>query len=326
MISVVIPIYNVEKYLKKCIESVINQTYKNLEIILVNDGSTDNSKNIIDEYSLIDNRIKVINKKNGGLSDARNVGIEIAKGDYITFLDSDDWIELNMYEKLHEYIKQENADIVQCSYQEVYNEEVDNQNIKEEIKIILGKESLYNLYGENHVKTVVVWNKLYKIQLFDNIRFPKGKIHEDESTTYKLLYQANKIVDCNLPLVYYRQRQGSIINSKFNIKKLDKLEAFHERLEFYRKKNLKELEQITLLQILDFTNLFYIKIKDSDDIDNKDEILKLLRQSIKKDYILFIKNKYVSLKQKILITIFVLNKYMYYKIYKTFRKNKYNFL
>ena len=101
MISVIIPIYNVEKYLTKCIESVINQTYKNLEIILVNDGSTDNSKEIIDKYSSIDSRIKVINKKNGGLSDARNVGIELAKGEYITFLDSDDWIELNMYEKLY---------------------------------------------------------------------------------------------------------------------------------------------------------------------------------------------------------------------------------
>ena len=315
MISVVIPIYNVEKYLKKCIESVINQTYKNLEIILVNDGSTDNSKNIIDEYSLIDNRIKVINKKNGGLSDARNVGIEIAKGDYIAFLDSDDWIELNMYEKLYSYIKQENADIVQCSYQEVYNEEVNNQKIKEEIKLISGKDSLYNLSGENHGKTVVVWNKIYKRELFNDIRFPKGKYHEDEFTTYKLLYKANKIVDLNLPLVYYRQRDGSIMNSKFNIKRLDALEAFNERLAFYKEKNLNELQQITIAQILHFTNLFYIKIKDSD-IKNKYEILKILRQNIKNDYILFMKNKYVSLKQKILLTIFVLNKEIFYQVYK----------
>ena len=315
MISVIIPIYNVEKYLKKCIESVINQTYKNLEIILVNDGSTDNSKNIIDKYSLIDNRIKIINKKNGGLSDARNAGIEIAKGEYITFLDSDDWIELDMYEKLYKYIKQENADIVQCSYQEVYNEEIYNQKIKAEIKIISGKDSLYNLYGEHNVKTVVVWNKLYKIELFNDIRFPKGKYHEDEFTTYKVLYKANKIVDCNLPLVYYRQRKGSIMNSKFNIKRLDTLEAFNQRLFFYREKNLIELQQITLNKILIYTKLFYIKIKDSD-IDNKDEILKVLRQSIKKDYILFMKNKYVSLKQKILLTIFVLNKGIFYQVYK----------
>ena len=315
MLSIIIPIYNVEKYLTKCIESVINQTYKNLEIILVNDGSTDNSKDIINKYSLIDSRIKVINKKNGGLSDARNVGIEIAKGDYIAFLDSDDWIELNMYEKLYSYIKQENADIVQCSYQEVYNEEVNNQKIKEEIKLISGKDSLYNLYGENHGKTVVVWNKIYKRELFNDIRFPKGKYHEDEFTTYKLLYKANKIVDLNLPLVYYRQRDGSIMNSKFNIKRLDALEAFNERLAFYKEKNLDELQQVTLAQILYFTNLFYIKIKDSD-IDDKYEILKLLRQGIKKDYILFIENKYVSLKQKILLTIFVLNKEIYYQVYK----------
>lgn len=314
MLSIIIPIYNVEKYLTKCIESVINQTYKNLEIILVNDGSTDNSKDIINKYSLIDSRIKIINKKNGGLSDARNVGIEIAKGDYIAFLDSDDWIELNMYEKLYSYIKQENADIVQCSYQEVYNEEVNNQKIKEEIKLISGKDSLYNLYGENHGKTVVVWNKIYKRELFNDIRFPKGKYHEDELTTYKLLYKANKIVDLNLPLVYYRQRDGSIMNSKFNIKRLDALEAFYEKLQFYRQKNLNGLQQATLSQILSYTHICYVKVKDSN-IENKTEILKLLRKNIKKDYLLFMKNKYVSFKQKILLTIFALNKDLFYQIY-----------
>ena len=174
---------------------------------------------------------------------------------------------------------------------------------------------MYNLYGKNHGKTVVVWNKLYKRELFNDIRYPKGKYHEDEFTTYKLLYKANKIVDCSLPLVYYRQRKGSIMNSKFNIKRLDALEAFNQRLLFYKEKNLIELQQITLSQILSYTNLFYIKIKDSD-IDNKDEILKVLIQSIKKDYILFMKNKYVSLKRKILLTIFVLNKDIYYQIYK----------
>lgn len=315
LISIIVPIYNVEKYLHKCVDSLIGQTLKDIEIILVDDGSTDKSGEICDEYRLKDNRIKVIHKKNGGLSDARNAGIDIAKGDYITFLDSDDWIELNMYEKLYKYIKQENADIAQCSYQEVYNEEVNNENAKEEIKIMSGKESLYNFSGKNHGKTVVAWNKLYRIELFNDIRFPKDKYHEDEFTTYKLLYKANKIVDCSLPLVYYRQREGSIMNSKFNIKRLDALEAFNERLEFYKEKNLKELQQITLSQILSYTNLFYIKIKDSD-IENKGEILKVLRQRIKKDYILFMKNKYVSLKQKILLTIFVLNKEIVYQVYK----------
>ena len=129
LVSIIIPIYNVEKYLTKCIESVINQTYKNLEIILVNDGSTDNSKEIIDKYSLIDSRIKVINKKNGGLSEARNAGIEIAKGDYIGFLDSDDWIELNMYEKLYKYIKQENT------YHILFKITIKNRGLTGNIKI-----------------------------------------------------------------------------------------------------------------------------------------------------------------------------------------------
>ena len=225
-----------------------------------------------------------------------------------------------MYEKLYSYIKQENADIVQCSYQEVYNEEVNNQKIKEEIKLISGKDSLYNLSGENHGKTVVVWNKIYKRELFNDIRFPKGKYHEDEFTTYKLLYKANKIVDLNLPLVYYRQRDGSIMNSKFNIKRLDALEAFYEKLQFYRQKNLNGLQQATLSQILSYTYICYINVRDSN-IENKTEILKLLRKNIKIDYLLFMKNKYVTLKQKILLIIFVLNTEIFYKVYKN-RVNK----
>lgn len=230
LISIIVPIYNVEKYLNKCIDSIINQTYKNIEIILINDGSEDNSGKICDKYAKEDSRIKVIHKKNGGLSDARNVGIDASQGDYIAFIDSDDWVDLYMIERLYNLIIQHKADIVQGDYIEVYDEDNILKNItKEEINFYNSNQMLEYLYGEKYVKTVVVWNKLYKKELFDQIRFPKGRLHEDEFTTYKVIHRANTIIDSNLPVYYYRQRESSIMNSDFNIKRFDILDACIEQ-------------------------------------------------------------------------------------------------
>ena len=195
LISVIVPIYNVEKYLNKCIESIINQSYSNLEIILVDDGSKDSSGIMCDSYILKDKRIKVIHKENGGLSDARNVGIDKAKGEYIVFIDSDDWIDEKMIEILYNIIKKNNSDISICDYFLAYNEEIQTQ--KEDIEIInlSNIEALKKIYDKDlGVCMIVAWNKLYKRNLFkDDIRYPYGKIHEDEFTTYKLLYKAEKI-------------------------------------------------------------------------------------------------------------------------------------
>lgn len=194
LISVIVPIYNVEKYLNKCIESIINQSYSNLEIILVDDGSKDSSGIMCDSYILKDKRIKVIHKENGGLSDARNVGLDKAKGEYIVFIDSDDWIDEKMIEILYNIIKKNNSDISICDYFLAYNEEIQTQ--KEDIEIInlSNIEALKTIYDKDlGVCMIVAWNKLYKRNLFkDDIRYPYGKIHEDEFTTYKLLYKAKK--------------------------------------------------------------------------------------------------------------------------------------
>lgn len=211
LISVIIPIYKVEDYLKQCIDSVINQSYKHLEIILVDDGSPDNCGKICDEYANKDKRIKVIYKENGGLSDARNAGINVAKGDYIAFVDSDDWIHQEMCEKLITIAIEEEADIVECKFKSVYKREyMDEDNINQKVKVFNNIEALKNhFYGQDLYRCV--WNKIYKRELFNNIRFPKGIEAEDLHTTYKLFYKAKKIAFTEYIGYYYYIRKDSIM-------------------------------------------------------------------------------------------------------------------
>lgn len=155
MISIIIPIYNVEKYLNKCIDSILNQTYSDLEIILVDDGSTDKSSEICEYYKEIDNRIRVIHKKNGGLSEARNVGIDIAKGEYIAFLDSDDWADENLYKRLYQLSQKYSSDISMCSFKWVQNEKEVLNKIDEEI-VYSNLEALNKIYDKNYTNIIVL--------------------------------------------------------------------------------------------------------------------------------------------------------------------------
>lgn len=253
-ISVVIPVYNVEKHIEHCLESVINQTYKELQIILVDDGSTDKSGEICDKYALLDKRIEVIHKANGGLADARNKGLEKVKGRYIGFLDSDDYIYPIFYEELYKMVKEYDADIGECEFlrinindkeksQEIIEENLKNGDIQE---VYSNNEALKLLYGPRlkpYLKKVVVWNKLYKKELFEEIRFPLGKLHEDEYTTYKLLYSAKKIVSTNKILHGYMQTNNSIMRQEIKQKRIDdNLDAYVKSSEFFKDLNEKEIE------------------------------------------------------------------------------------
>lgn len=317
LISIIVPVYNVEKYIFKCVDSIINQTYKNIEIILVDDGSTDRSGIICDEYKKKDNRVKVIHKKNGGLSDARNVGINEAKGNYLVFIDSDDWVTNNMIEYLYNLAYKYDADIVQGDYIESYTEDEYIKKTKEKINFYNSIESLNNLYEEECTKAVVVWNKIYKKYLFEEIRFPKDKLHEDEFTTYKLLHKSKKIVDSKMPIYYYRQREGSIMQSEFSVKRLHALEALIERKLYFKENNLNELEDKTTSLICTRLKGFYIKVMESN-ISNKDKILSELKKEMKKNYVLFIKNRGITLKGKITLTICILSDKLFLKIYKKY--------
>ena len=311
LISVIVPVYNVEKYLSKCIQSIINQTYKNLEIILIDDGSQDNSSKFCDEYSLKDSRISVIHKKNGGLSSARNVGLSNAHGDYITFIDSDDWIDQNMISTLFNIINQEKSDISICNYFLAYNEEIQIQKDKIEIKNFSNIEALKKLYDEKlKIVMTIACCKLFKREFFNNINFPDGRIHEDEFTTYKLLYKAEKISYTNKKFYYYRQRKDSIMNSAFNKKKLDIIYALEERIKFI-KESVNDMELYNLVVKGYYTAILRRYYLYSKSYPNEKKELKELKKRARETYK---KNKNSfdwNLKLRLIYTSFLISPRLY---------------
>lgn len=242
LISVIVPVYKVEKYLDKCIQSIVEQTYQNLEIILVDDGSPDICPGICDEWGMKDSRIKVIHKENGGLSSARNAGMAVAKGEYIGFVDSDDYIENNMYEKLYTIIKTEEADLAICNFDIVTERgELIENGLLIKDEVFSGKVGLEKLMQERGWYYVTAWNKLYSRKIVEEMKFPVGKIHEDEFFVHRVFGKCSKIVSISQGLYKYVQRQGSIMNATKGIKKLDVIEAFCDRIMFYKEHNMEEI-------------------------------------------------------------------------------------
>ena len=228
VISIIVPVYNVERWIGKCIDSIINQTYKNLEIILVDDGSPDNCPAICDEYAEKDKRIKVIHKKNGGLSDARNAGLEIATGEYIGFVDSDDWIEKDMFEYLADGLTKYDADISICNIINVYNFKtiIDKANMDVVVDKYEGLERLFSDRLENYA-----WNKLYKRDCWKGVRFPKGKNFEDVLTIYKTFERSKRIAILDEAKYHYLRRDDSISGNKDFSNRMHIYEAFIDRYE-----------------------------------------------------------------------------------------------
>lgn len=229
LISVIIPIYKVEEYLEECITSIVNQTYSNLEIVLVDDGSPDNCPHMCDEWAGRDSRIKVIHKANGGLSDARNAGIGIASGEYIAFVDSDDFIKLDMLEKLHAALVKADADIAACGILTCEGKKQAAWGCRNTVGT---PEQIYALLYNDTAYPVAAWNKLYRRNCWETLRFPVGKTCEDAFTTYQLIHNAQRIVMIPEALYCYRIRSGSIMTSAFSLKKMDEEEAWRSNYEF----------------------------------------------------------------------------------------------
>lgn len=238
LISIVVPVYNVEQYLEKCVESLIRQTYSNIEIILIDDGSVDESGKICDKYGDKYNNIIVVHQTNKGLSGARNSGIEISKGDYIAFVDSDDFVTDNYIEYLYDLLKKYEADISMCSNYKFFEGEklhTNEKKIKIKIKQFTAEEALEDLLYRKNI-TAYACGKLFKKELFKEVCFPERQLFEDLSTIYKLLDRCKKVCWSSAENYYYLQRKNSIVNSEFNTRKLSVVDTGIEICEFIKEK------------------------------------------------------------------------------------------
>lgn len=235
-ISIVVPVYNVERYLTECVDSILNQTFRDFELVLVDDGSKDNSGKLCDEYAQKDSRIKVIHKENGGLSDARNAGIAVAKGEYIGFVDSDDCVNQDMFFKLYELVQEYRAEIAICSFSQIDQDgslgesfiDLENEQV---ISKMLAQEKYFEGYSQAMIYTVA-WNKLYKRSLFETMRYPKGKTHEDEFVTFRLLGAASVIAYTPYCGYLYRCRTESIMD-QFNERRFHLFDAYISKMHYF---------------------------------------------------------------------------------------------
>lgn len=248
MISIIVPIYNVEEYLDRCIQSIMNQTYQEFELILIDDGSPDTCPDICERWKAKDERIIVVHQENGGLSDARNTGIKMAKGDYTVFIDSDDWIAPQYLEFLIRALEDNSLDVVECDI--VRTEKFEASPLNQiygndtNVEIFDTEQSLKELITEKNFHQYV-WNKIYKTNIIKKVLFAKGKTNEDEFWTYQILGMCRRSGHLNIPLYFYYQRSSSIMGSHYNIKRLDALEAKRIRQSYIEKyfKNLSSLSK-----------------------------------------------------------------------------------
>ena len=232
LISVIVPVYKVEKYLDRCLESLCSQTYPNLQIILIDDGSSDKCSLICDKWNLIDKRVTVIHKLNGGLSDARNVGMKILFGKYVSFIDSDDMLSSDFFETLLFVMLKEQSEIVECNVVQFdENDSFDEIQDDNTIKSYETEQALSGLIAENPFHQHV-WNKLYKTEIISNTYFPFGKLNEDEFWTYQIFGQAKQVSKINKTMYFYYQRSTSIMGEVFNLRRLDVLEGKANRQEY----------------------------------------------------------------------------------------------
>lgn len=313
-ISIIVPVYKVEGYLKKCIESICNQTIKNIEIILVDDGSPDQCGEICDYYSKRDSRIKVIHKENGGLSDARNAGLEIAIGKYIGFVDSDDFVSSDMFELLFDLCEKNNTLIAGCDLAYVYDGTDRVDYCSNAQKYIMTSSEFFELMldVQKNVRTGV-WNKLYKRELFNNVRFPKGKFFEDVGTMYKLIFQADMISYVSIPGYHYlKQREGAITNGKYSKKEYDRLEMSENMVQYIRKyqpqlQNAAIAFRAVNCHLTIINTMITSKIKD-------EKMIRIIKTDLRNHYFQIIRSHISKIKKMQLLLLLInydLYKYLY---------------
>lgn len=303
LISVIVPVYKVEKYLDRCVLSIVNQTYKNLEIILVDDGSPDACPAMCDRWAEKDSRIKVVHKENGGLSDARNAGMSVAKGEYIGFVDSDDYVSFDMYERLLCNLEENGSDISCCGIKMVWDDGGERIMTPDGNYVLDNLQALKSLIVEDRLKQVV-WNRLYKRETVAGIPFPVGKYHEDVFWSYKAISRASKVSTVAAPCYFYVQRDDSIMGTSYSEKRLDAVEAYEERADFMA------INYPSLLPIARSKQmgcyLYHSQLLTSSDFKDKKEYLKRLHKSAEKAGKEWIKCSCTKSKQKLWYELYLL--------------------
>ncbi len=326
-ISIIIPIYNAAKYLPKCIESLLSQTYKNLEIILVDDGSTDESGKIADEYSQRDNRIKVIHKEHGGNSEGRNMAMKAATGKYIGFVDNDDFVEPDMYETLLKTLYDYDADIVQCAYYRINEDnEILPKHYSGKVEQFNNISALEDLIKRKRFKNPV-WNKIYKKDLIQGISFPVGILNKDIIFNYKAFARAKNLISIGIPKYYYLKRKDSISGSFKYLENMDPFYNFIERLEFISK-NFPSLVN-EAQKALYFDCLKYYEILEKNwSIDKDKKKRNLIKNYIRKNYRSLYSNPLINRTHKTLLKVFMINfkfGYFLFNLYVRFERKKKKF-
>ena len=285
LISVIVPCYNVEEYLPKCIESILNQTYRNLEILLVDDGSPDNCGRICDEYAAKDSRIRIIHKKNGGLSDARNAALDVMTGEYVTFIDSDDYVSDDYVEYLYKIIKESGVKLSVSSYQTFVDDssaEICTNNPLF-VKIVHTNDALTGMFYQQIFDTSA-WAKMYHRSLFsDGIRYPKGWLYEDLPTTYRLMMKCDYIAFGNYRSYFYRIRNTSIEGAPFKPLKYESCIKIIRQLETDKKKMPKGVQHALSCRIVSFAFHILLEIPQKEN-EMRRNLLDIIRQ--KRMYVL----------------------------------------
>lgn len=300
-VSIIVPVYKVEKFLERCVESIIKQTYQNIEIILIDDESPDECPKMCDQYEIKDNRIKVIHKKNGGLSDARNAGLDIASGEYIAFVDSDDWIESDFIETLYMNAEREKADISVVGYQLIWEDGRIRRFSRDEEYYVFDRENAIRELLKQQKFQCMVCQKMYRKQIFETIRFPVGKIYEDVAIGLSTFLKAERVVVSGKVKYNYFQRSDSIVNAKFDKRKLFFLECCNKIIDYSDSQNkLFDLEAHTfyLRALMMFTLQLYQL-----DAEKYESTVKWLENEIRRCRRFIWKNPSIELKKKIVLSL-----------------------
>lgn len=265
LISIIVPVYKAEKYLDRCLKSITQQTYRNIEVILVDDGSSDRCPEICDAWAKMDSRINVIHQKNSGVSAARNAGLSGAGGRYIMMVDSDDYLYKGMVEALYQALILGDADIAVCEFEKGTSAMFDFRfDADKKCEVIEAETALKRIYvnSDYALQYIAPWGKLYKAELFAGIKYPEKKIFEDIYITHQILYRCQKIAVLPQKLIYYYQHPHSIMNEKFHVGKLDYLEALKMRISFFEEHDLRELASIAYDEYLHSLIWEYSRARD----------------------------------------------------------------